>query len=395
MRDWRPRLRGMRWRLACGVAGAVLSLTLASSAAPAPIRLPSVQPPALPTPEGPAPVSSSFVGARISIPLGPLRQALEAALPLALRAPDVEERVTPEEILQEEKEANEESEAATAEIYWRGPIHRGPIRFGARRDTLYASTQVSYAVEARGEGFGATSCGTPSFPLTGEVRIASRLGWSGGWSLEARSRQLPTVYGTRCKPRPPGVNFTKLVNDRVERLLSTRLGPTFDSLASGLDASTPISAFHAALGRPIPLGTNGPWLLWHPGQVRAEWPRVQGDSLVLDLAVETRPEIQLEPDSVRALLPPAPELRLFGSDVRIPFDCWTDLNLLGGRLLGLVTAYGPSGDSLRVTSARLRGANDRLVVELLIGGALDGRLFLSGTLRCSPPDFVLEEPDLD
>lgn len=393
------RCRGLKRPPALGLLGAFLTLGLASAAAAAPIHVPAVQPPALPTPEGPAPVPSSFVTARIAFPLEPLRQALERALPPVLRAADLEERVTPEELLAEEHEENEERaererEAVTGDIYWRGPIRRDPIRLEGRGDTLYASAKVSYAIAARGKSFGVASCGSASSPRTGEVHTLSRLGWSEGWRLETRSRSLPTTYATRCKPKPPGINFTKLVNDRVERLLATRLGPTLDSLAGIFDVSAQASALYTALGRPLPLAESGPWLLWHPTAVRAEWPRFQGDSVVVNLTVEARPEIVLAPDSTRAPLPSAPGIRLSGSDAQVPFDCWADLNVLGRRLVGLV-APTAGGDSIRVMSATLRGAMDRLLVELHVGGALDGRLFLLGTLGCANPSYVLEVPDLE
>ncbi len=384
-----PCRRLVRARVLAAVA-CVASVLAPWAAAAATVLLPEVVAPALPAAEGPPPAPASFVQARVTVPLDSLRRAVDRLLPAEIRAAEVEEQVSPAEV-----QKNEEREAAQAGVRWRGPIRRGSLVATSRGDTLYLRTPVSYRLEIEGNGFKPVRCGFGADSLRGLVGAATRFGWGEAWRLEARSRPLATVYPTRCKPRPPAINFTKLVDDRIQKSPLARLGWTIDSLAAGIDLATRVAALHGSLARPVPLGGDGAWLHWRPGGIRSERPRLVGDQLVLDLAIETDPVLRPDAGAEAARFPAAPAQRLFDSDVHLPVDCWVDFTEIARRLTGIAVALGPAGsDSVRIVGAVPRGARDRIAIELELAGALGGRAFLVGTVRCAEPDFALEFPDL-
>jgi hypothetical protein len=367
------------------------SLLLAHPAQPATLRLPAIAAPSLPAAEGPPPSPASFVHARLTLPIDSLRLELERHLPAQLRAADVTEEVSPEEVLKDDERA-----AARAGVRWRGPIRRGRLEAAGHGDTLVLRAPVHYRLEIEGSGFAPARCGHDADSLLGFAGTQTRFAWGEGWRLEARSRPLAVVYPTRCKPRPPAINFTKLVDDRIKGSLVAPLARSIDSLAAATDLAARVAALHGALARPVPLGAEQAWLHWRPGAIRSERPRLDGGQLVFDLAIETDPVIRPGAAADPAPVPGAPAHRLSDPEVHLPFDCWVDFTEIARRLVGVAVAAGPAGgDSLRISGATPRGARDRLAVEVELSGALQGRAFLVGTMRCAEPDFALEAPDLD
>lgn len=373
--------------LACAVG-----LLPAPGARAAAHRLPDIALPALPPADGPPPPPASFVQARLVVPLDSLRRDLERIVPAEIRAGDLVEQVSTAEVLR-----NDERAAAKAGVRWWGPIRRDRFEAASRGDTLYVRAPVHYRIEIEGQGFAPARCGFAGDSLLGLAGTATRFAWGEGWRLESRSRPLAAIYPTRCKPRPPAINFTKLVDDRVKRSLVAPLGRALDSLVAGTDLAVRVAALHAGMARPVPLGGDEAWLHWRPGAIRADRPRLEGDRLVLDLAVEADPVVRPDAAADPARLPAAPDQRLIDSDVHLPVDCWVDFSGIAGRLAGIAAAPASSagGDSLRVAAAVVRGARDRIAIEIELEGAITGRAHLVGTVRCREPDFALEIPDLD
>lgn len=368
-------------------AGVVTSLH--PTFAPAATRpLPAIAPPALPTVEPPAAPPRSFLQARLTLPIEPYRRELERLVPRELRAAGVEERVTVEELLRDD-----EQDAARAGVRWRGPIRRAAFTGESRGDTLHTRTTVHYRLDIAGEGFAPTACGSATDSLAGRVELTTRFAWGDGWRLESRTRPQAVVYPTRCKPRPPAINFTRLVDERIKGRLLAPLVPALDSLVAATDLAPRVRELHAGLARPVSLG-GGAWLHWRPGEIRAERPRLEGDALVVDLAIEAAPTILPGDQAGAVAFPAAPVQRLFDSETSVPIDCWVEFSEIASRLVGLAAAAPGSRDSIRVVAAAPRGAGERLVLELELDGALAGRAYLVGDARCVVPGFALEFPDL-
>ncbi len=381
----RPRTAFVRLLVLAGIT----MLGRPDSGRAAALQLPAVAPPTLPPGEGPAATPRSYLQARLTVPIEAYRHELDRLLPREIRAAGIAEQVTPEEVWKEE-----EREAARAGVRWRGPILRGSLASDPRGDTLYTRTTVHYRLDIEGEGFAPTSCGVEADSLTGLVGVMTRFAWGEGWRLESRSSPLAVIYPTRCKPRPPAINFTKLVDDRIKSRFIAHLLPTLDSLTAATDLAPRVNALHAGLARPVRLG-GGAWLHWRPGEVRAERPRLEGDALVIDLAFEAAPTILPSANGTAVEFPGAPTQRLFDSDTYVPVDCWVDFAEIASRLVGIAAPIGTGGgESLRVAGATVRGARDRLALELELEGALTGRAFLVGKVHCAEPDFALELPDL-
>jgi hypothetical protein len=379
----RPALR------VAALLGAAVLLP-APPARSATVPLPPIPAPALPPPDGPPAPPPSFVHARLTVPFDSLRAPLERILPAGIRAVDRAESVSVDEVLKDEERA-----AARAGVLWRGPIRRGPFEAASQGDTLYLRAPVHYRIEIEGRGFAPARCGFGADSLLGLAGTATRFGWGEGWRLESRSWPLAAIYPTRCKPRPPAINFTKLVDDRIKRDLVAPLARVVDSLTVAADLGARVASLHAGLARPVPLAGSEAWLHWRPGAIRAERPRLEGGAIVLDLAVETDPILSPEAGAEPAAFPAAPAQRLSDPDAHLPVDCWVDFSEIAGRLVGLAVSTGDGGDSLRIAGAVVRGARDRLAIELELAGAVDGRAHLVGTLRCLEPGFALEIPDLD
>lgn len=374
------------------VLACAASVLLPGTTNAATLRLPAISAPVLPAADGPPPPPASFVQARLTLPLDSLRRDLERLVPAEIRAADLVEQVSPEEVVKDEERA-----AARSGVRWRGPIRRGRFAATSRGDTLYLRAPVHYQLAIDGPGFAPARCGLGADSLLGLAGTATRFGWGEGWRLEARSRPLAATYPARCKPRPPAINFTKLVDDRIKRSLVAPLGRTLDSLVAATDLAARVSALHGRLARPMPLGGSDAWLHWRPGAIRSERPRLEDDRIVLDLAIETAPILRPEATADPVGFPAAPAQRLFDPDVHLPVDCWVDFSAIAGRLTGIAVApaSGTRGDSLRIAGVVVRGARDRIALELALAGAITGRAYLAGTMDCREPNFGLEVRDLD
>lgn len=392
----RAAWRGLRLAL-------LLDAALLAPAFAAALHLEGVRPPPLPPGEGPPPPGPSYVALQIALPLAHLRDALDRSLPRELRRPtQVDTAVADEGDL--EGEAGERGKEGTADrdwlgrpVRWRGVLRREPIELHAHGDSLIATATISYSIEALERELGSARCGTVSQPLHGQIGCATRLGWSDAWTLDTRARSLPTEYASGCKPDPPGIDFTRRINNRVDAQLVSVLPARFDSVVRATtDLSKHVRAALSLLAQPVMLGDSTAWLHWNVQRVLVDPPRVDGDSIVTRLAFESRPEIATGPGEPDRPLPYGePRVRLSGNEIQIPFDCWVDYSDLARGIVG-VSAAGPApGDSVRVLAARLSGGRDRLVIALDLSGAVSGTVYLAGTLSAVQRLYVLQSVDLD
>jgi hypothetical protein len=390
------------WRLCGGAFGCVLTLCslFGPSVAFGGPRLRAVPPPALPPAAGPAPAAASFIDLELEVPLATLRASLERCLPSEVRSASRVDTATVDALDAEgeaEREGDADREWKDRPIRWRGAIRRGPFETTVHADSLMVTAGLSWSVELLERELARTRCGSAAAPLLGSMGCFSRLGWSDDWMLETRARALPTRLSARCRPEPPGLDFTHRVNARIESALTSRLPARLDSVVRVVtDRSKNVRAAQQFLARPVMIGDSAAWLRWNPKLARVDPPAGAGESIRMHVTFEVQPSI--EPGAAGEPVPslPPPFVRLSGSGIRIPFDCWVEFADLERDFLSL-----PAGrtdrpqEMLQVTGARITGGSTRLAIALDLDGGVTGTAWLAGTLRVQQPDYLLVCPDLE
>ncbi len=369
---------------------AVVSVAPAAPAADPPVhRLPPVPPPALPAPDGPPPVAPSVLRLEIGVPLGPVRDALERTFPAEIDAGH-DERTA---------DLEDGQPLPGGPVNYRHWIRREPFRLDVQHDTLTARARVVYTVQASRADVGRVRCGTESDPYSGEFGSLARVGWGDGGNFETVARPLPSSYKERCKPKPPAVNFTKLVNDRLEERLGRRLPVVLDSLVRA-QSGTREALWRAweALAPSVALTETGPWLAWNASSVRLDPLSGAADSLLARITFDVHPEFMAAP-TVPGPSPakPDPRVRVSPDEVSIPFDCWIPFDSLATSVVAAGSGLrpGPSGERVELRAARVHGGRSRLVITLEVAGTIEGTLHLIGTMSVLPPGYVFELPDLE
>jgi len=349
----------------------------------------------MPAATGAPPVADSYVRLITSASFNSLRLALERVLPRVLD-PGSSERLLGGNEANDEEEGERRSAGA---IRVRSRVWRGDVSIEARRDSLWVRTPVQFTIAARGEGFPATGCGTDSDPERGAIGCLTRIGWAEDWGIEALSAQLPSSYARRCKPTPPGVDFTALTNRMIEERLVGRYGATVDSLFKVWRGPRPImdDAWTAIL-QPLELPVRGAYLDWDPQGALAEPPEARGDSVLIDVSFAVRPRLISEaamknPGREAARLP-APRVRIARDEVLIPYDFEIPCDTLAARVSGALSRTVESATGLHVARARVRGGGKRIALTLDLAGRVEGTVHFVGTLHYDPELLVLEAPDL-
>jgi hypothetical protein len=366
--------------------------------------------PALPEPAGPPPAPASHVRLEVVFRLEPVFRALDAVVPRDLRDPRRVDTTSVEELDRKPDKrggpglgpddvtpADPKDAPYEGPVPWRGLLRRGPWSVSGAGDSLTLEAPLQHSVEVLLPGRLAARCGSPAEPWLAHAGCESRLAWGDGWALETRARMLPTSFEKRCKPNPPGLNFTRRLNDQVNERLVAMLPAALDSaVRRSTRVGEAVSAALDMLAEPLALEDTVAWLRWNPGRVSVDPPRVAGDSITAEVSFEARPEIVPAAGARATVALGEPNVRLSGDALRIPYHCWVDYSEVERAILAArETAGSAEGPGLLVTAARVRGARDRVVVALDLAGPLEGTVYLAGTLAVTSPGYVLHAPDLD
>ena len=339
----------------------------------------------------------------LAIPIGTLRTGLERAFPRELR-PSAQVDTARADPLDTEIEAARPEDSAEADrewqgrpVRWRGRLRREPFEVRVHADSLTVLSTIGWSVEVLERGLESARCGSANAPLGGSVGAASLLGWSDDWSLETRSRALPTRLAKSCRLDPPGLDFTHRVNDRLQQQLVNRLPARVDSVVRAVtNRSANVRSAMQMLGRPVMIGDSTAWLQWNVRTARVDPPRGQGDSILTHVTFEASPSVEPRPGRSAASPPAAPLVRLSGNGIRLPFDCWVEFADIAGDVAALPAGRTDLGASaVRVTGARVTGGGNRVVIALDLDGPVTGTAWLTGTLSVATPHFVLGCPDLE
>lgn len=275
---------------------------------------------------------------------------------------------------------------------------RGPLELTTSNDTLFFRARVTYWLSARGEDFALLSCGSEAEPWTASIGCMARIGWDEDWSLDSRVIPQAVIHDQRCKPKPPGINFTEIMTRRLEEEM---LLPLVGAIGAALREETPmrarVEAAWGALREPVEFGRGGKqWLDYGIRRVLAAPLLISGDSLRMEIAVEMNPFLAAVLPRPGPELPAGPAVRVFGDQLRIAFDCRVPLDSLARRV---VRWCGDPDEEqargVRVIAATVRGGADRLAVSLETEGRLASTLHLVGTIRYDQQTHAVSVVGLD
>jgi hypothetical protein len=146
------------------------------------------------------------------------------------------------------------------------------------------------------------------------------------------------------------------------------------------------------------------WLLIRPGAAQLASLSGGGDSLVAFVRLEARPKIvtgvRLEDSTLATPLPPlrtaadADTGTVFHVALEGVFSYDAATDLMRGQLIGKVIRM--AGRRVRIENLTLRGiGGGRVALGVDLSGAVQGRIFLTGTPRLDPATRRLTVPDLD
>jgi len=269
-------------------------------------------------------------------------------------------------------------------VAFRCRVERGPLELTTRHDTLFVRAKVSYWLSARGDGFAQAECGSERAPLIAWFGSMILIGWSDDWRLDSRAVQLPITHDRKCKPKPPGIDFTEIMTDRIAERMAR---PLADAIPKTLTEEVPLQPRVAAVWEtfrdPVELGRGRDlWLDYRPRRMLAGPLTMSGDSLRVDLAVEMRPRlVASRPSSGRDSLAD-PRVRVLGDPLQVAFDCTVTLDSLARRIRERCEeAHGEKPAPVRVSAVLVRGGGDRLAVSIETIGRLSGRVHLVGQVR--------------
>ncbi len=245
------------------------------------------------------------------------------------------------------------------------------------------------------------------------LRIVSTPSFTTEWGLRTRTHAdivRFTEPRDQCSVTFLHVDVTGKVASALGEEMTRRLA-RFDQQVARVDMRRRIDGIWKKMERPIRL-TDGVWLLIQPGATQLASFSGGGDTLVAVLRLEARPRIVTEmrlEDST--LVTPLPALRTTpdpsadagtgtGTDAGLhvvlegvfSYDAATDLmrKSLVGRVIRM------AGRRMRIEDITLRGiGSGRVALGVTFSGAMQGRIFLTGTPQLDVATRQLAVPDLD
>lgn len=240
------------------------------------------------------------------------------------------------------------------------------------------------------------------------LRFVSTPSFTPDWGLRTHTRAEVVRFGDEPSDQCQ-VTFLKIdVTDKVvgavrEKMI--RKAERIDRHVARRDMHGQIERIWRKMERPIRL-TDEVWLLLQPGPAQLASFTGSGDSLVAIVRLEARPKIVTgarPPDSTLVTpLPPlrmtadadtgtAPELHVALEGI-FSYDAATEL--MKKRLVGHVIRR--IGRRARIEDVTLRGiGGGRVALGVTFSGAIQGRVFLTGTPRLDRVTRRLAVPDLE
>lgn len=241
------------------------------------------------------------------------------------------------------------------------------------------------------------------------LRIVSTPSFTPAWGLRTRTHANVVRFmepRDECQVTFLKIDVTTKVLDAVSGAMERRL-VRFDRHVARLDLRGRIEAIWRKMERPIRL-TDGVWLLIQPGTTQLTSFSGAGDTLVAVVRLEARPKIvtgrRLADSTLATTLPAlratdgagAGDSTEAGLHVALEgiftYDAATEL--MQKPLVGKMIRMG--GRRVRIEAVTVRGiGSGRVALGVTLGGALQGRVFLTGTPQLDLVTRQLTVPDLD
>jgi hypothetical protein len=238
------------------------------------------------------------------------------------------------------------------------------------------------------------------------MRVVSTPSLTPEWGLRTQTRAEVTRFSDQPRDQCQ-VTLLKIdVTDRVVGAVlekMTRVVTRFDGHIARHDTRGRIEHIWKKMERPIRL-TEGVWLLIRPGAAQLASLSGAGDTLVAIVRLEARPRIVtgMRPED-STLVTPLPPLRTTadadtGGELHVvlegifSYDAAT--GLLRKQLVGKVIRM--AWRRARIEDITLRGiGSGRVALGVTLSGAVQGRLYLTGTPQLDLVTRQLTVPDLD
>jgi hypothetical protein len=338
----------------------------------------------------PSPLAPSLIVAPITLPVAPLTEALERAVPTHFG--DIEQR----------RDVPNRDRASIA-----FELRRGPLALSVVGDVATLATTLRYSLRAwynppvLPELSGSCGGGGDDDPRL-RLTVKGPISLGRDWRLQTRSRfseLRPASTGDRdrCMLTFLEIDVTERIMEGAGSFLEAH-ERALDSIASTMDLRTRFSGWWTTLQEPIPLA-DSLWLVMRPETVRRGPVRGSGDSLEITLALGARPTVVMGPRPIleRVALPPldtgalTPVLDVL-MDARAGYPEATRFlqSQLGGKQVEGM------GRTVRLDSLRMFGiGGGRVALEVLVSGDVAARLFLTGTPTIDPARGDVSIPDLD
>lgn len=332
----------------------------------------------------------SVINVPMDVPVERLLQLVEAAVPA--RHGDLE-RYRPA------------SDGGRARVAYE--LERAPFRASFVDDQARLSTRISYRMRVHyplpGLPDVESSCGMGDGPRPQlYVALVSPISIAPDWSLRtmasvAELRPASEEDEDRCRITLFGIDITEDVVEGAREYLDEHL-TAIDSLAAGVDLRSRFESWWATLSEPVAL-SDSVWLAMRPEGIRRGRIRGTGDSVTVEVALESRPEIVIgsQPPSLPTPLPSldsgavVPRLELL---VNALAEYSTGSRILTELLAG--RTFVMSGRDVRVEGVRVFGiGSGRVAMELEVSGDLGGRLYLTGRPAIDRATGQVSVPDLD
>jgi hypothetical protein len=240
------------------------------------------------------------------------------------------------------------------------------------------------------------------------LRFVSTPSFTPAWGLRTRTRAEVARFSgeprDQCQVTFLKIDVTGKVVSAVGEEMA-RKAARIDRHVARRDLRGQIERIWKKMERPIRL-TDGMWLLIQPGAAQLASLRGDGDSLVAIVRLEVRPKIvtgvRPQDSTLVTPLPPlrttadpdtgtVPELHVVLEGI-FSYDAATEL--MKKPLVGKVIRR--AGRRMRIEDVMLRGiGSGRVALGVTFSGAIQGRVFLTGTPRLDLVKRQLTFPDLD
>jgi hypothetical protein len=281
-------------------------------------------------------------------------------------------------------------------------LWRGTPELKASGDTLEITfPQAQFRVQGRLEPGGPVgSCGYKE-PLRKIVlKASSKLAWAPDGTIESKTAFEPVQLPDPCALQPIDIDMKPV----VQKFIESRLPAMAKSLDAAIRAQSVsrrrLAALWQKLQQPAEL-RPGVWLTLSPAGLAVSPLAADGEkafktSLAFDLA--PRAEKGQKPAVKENPLPRVAAGAPKGSGCHIAVPTRISYATMNARLqkdmVGQEFEAGPLG-TIKVVSTNLYGSGDRLVMEVVVSGGVNGKIYAIGKPVLDSSALMLKIEDLD